>query len=116
MASMTRNRCIDDHAPGPATVRYYAERAQDGPAIIITEGILVDWAGVDYPHPPFLVTESQAEAWKKVVDAVHAKSGSKIYWQAWHAGELMNETETYRDCMVTRIRIQVEHRTMRCPS
>ncbi|KPI34673.1 12-oxophytodienoate 7 [Cyphellophora attinorum] len=85
MASMTRNRCVDNHKPGPATVQYYCDRARNGPGIIISEGLLVDWAGVDYPHAPFLVADEQAAAWKKVVDGVH-REGRLMYWQAWHAG------------------------------
>jgi 2,4-dienoyl-CoA reductase-like NADH-dependent reductase (Old Yellow Enzyme family) len=86
MASMTRNRCIDNHAPGPATVQYYSDRARNGPGIVVSEGLLVDYAGIDYPHAPILVTDEHAAAWKKVIDGVHQEE-RLMYWQAWHAGE-----------------------------
>lgn len=85
MASMTRNRCVDSYKPGPASVKHYADRARDGPGIIVTEGVLVDWAGLDYPHAPVMVSEEHAEAWRVVVDAVH-KEGALMFMQAWHAG------------------------------
>lgn len=86
MASMTRNRCVDSFKPGPAQVKYYADRARDGPGIIVSEGIFVDWAGTDYKHAPFMLTDEHAEAWRVVVDAVH-KEGALMFFQAWHAGE-----------------------------
>lgn len=85
MAPMTRNRCVDAYKPGSAHVKYYADRARDGPSIIVTEGVLVDWAGLPWPYAPVMVTEEHAAAWRVVVDAVH-KEGALIFFQAWHAG------------------------------
>jgi 2,4-dienoyl-CoA reductase-like NADH-dependent reductase (Old Yellow Enzyme family) len=85
MASMTRNRCVDDNKPGPAQIRYYADRARDGPGLIISEGILIDWSGTPWPHAPVMITEGHAQAWAAVVDAVH-QEGALMYFQAWHAG------------------------------
>jgi 2,4-dienoyl-CoA reductase-like NADH-dependent reductase (Old Yellow Enzyme family) len=85
MASMTRNRCIDSFKPGPAQVKYYADRARNGPGIIVSEGTLVDWAGLDWPHVPVMISDEHAEAWRAVVDAVH-KEGARMFFQAWHAG------------------------------
>lgn len=90
MASMTRNRCVDSYKPGPASVKHYADRARDGPGIIVTEGVLVDWAGLDYPHAPVMVSDEHAEAWRVVVDAVH-KEGALMFLQAWHAGMCASE-------------------------
>lgn len=85
MASMTRNRCVDDFKPGQAQVKHYADRARDGPGIIVSEGTLVDWAGMDWTHAPFMISEEHAEAWRAVVEAVHAE-GALMYFQAWHPG------------------------------
>ncbi|KAH8901377.1 FMN-linked oxidoreductase [Thozetella sp. PMI_491] len=90
MASMTRNRCIDDFKPGPAHVKHYSERARHGTGLIITEGILIDWAGMYWHHVPFMMTEEHCEAWQKVVEAVH-NEGGKIFMQAWHAGRCQND-------------------------
>lgn len=98
MASMTRNRCVHDHKPGPAQAQHYADRARHGPGLIISEGILVDWAGVDYPDAPFLITKEHAEAWTPVVDAVH-KEGALMYFQAWHAGQ--ESSGLYKSSLLT---------------
>lgn len=85
MASMTRNRCVDSFKPGPAQVKYYADRARDGPGIIVSEGVLVDWAGIDFKYAPFMISREHAEAWRVVIDAVH-KEGARMFFQAWHPG------------------------------
>lgn len=85
MGSMTRNRCVDDYKPGPAHVTHYADRARDGTGLIVNEGTFVDWAGCDWTHAPFMITEEHAAAWRAVTDAVH-REGGKIFFQAWHAG------------------------------
>ena len=85
MASMTRNQCVDSYKPGPAQVKYYSDRARDGPGIVMSEGILVDWAGSDWKHIPFMISNDHAEAWRGVVDAVH-KEGALMFFQAWHLG------------------------------
>ncbi|KEF59305.1 uncharacterized protein A1O9_04149 [Exophiala aquamarina CBS 119918] len=90
MASLTRNRCVDSCKPGPAQVRYYSDRARDGPGIIVSEGTLVDWAGLDWPRAPCMISNEHADAWRVVVDAVH-KEGSLMFMQAWHAGRCQHD-------------------------
>ncbi|KAJ6938007.1 12-oxophytodienoate reductase 3-like isoform X4 [Populus alba x Populus x berolinensis] len=43
--------------------------------------------GTRFPHVPGIYSDAQVEAWKKVVNAVHAK-GSIIFCQLWHVGPL----------------------------
>lgn len=43
------------------------------------------YLGHRFPDVPGIYTEQQVEAWKKVVDAVHAK-GSVFFCQLWHVG------------------------------
>ena len=86
MGSMTRNRCVDDFKPGPAQVKHYADRARDGTGLIVNEGTFVDWMGCDWKYSPVMITDEHAEAWRKVVDAVH-EEGGKIFFQAWHPGK-----------------------------
>jgi N-ethylmaleimide reductase len=83
MSALTRNRNIDNLRPGPASVEYYAQRATAG--LIITEGVLVCPLETPWPYAPVMCDEECAEAWAKVVDAVHGKDG-KIFMQAWHVG------------------------------
>ncbi|KAI1243823.1 hypothetical protein MGN70_013689 [Eutypa lata] len=90
MASLTRNRCVDDYKPGPAQVKHYADRARDGVGLIVSEGIFIDWTGSDWKFAPFMITDDHAEAWRKVTDAVHDEGG-KILFQAWHAGRCQHD-------------------------
>ncbi|KAJ9077116.1 hypothetical protein DSO57_1019707 [Entomophthora muscae] len=84
MASMTRNR---DIVPSQATVDYYTQRASAG--IIMTEGILVEPQGSEWPDAPGLVTEEQVAGWTRVVESVHKKGGI-IFAQLWHLGRAAN--------------------------
>ena len=46
--------------------------------------------GTRFPHVPGIYSDAQVEAWKKVVDAVHAK-GSVIFCQLWHVGRASHQ-------------------------
>lgn len=70
--------------PNDEMVKYYAQRATDG-GLLISEGLPPSLESNAMPGVPGIFTKEQAEGWKKVVDAVHAK-GSFIYAQIWHAG------------------------------
>lgn len=94
MAPMTRNRGIplesnSEHPnriwlPDDVVAQYYEQRASAG-GLIITEGIPPSLEASGMPGVPGLFHGSQIEAWKLVVDRVHAKGGF-IYAQLWHAG------------------------------
>lgn len=84
MAPMTRARALND-IPDEHTVLYYAQRAAAG--LIISEGIPVSREGCGYLFNPGLYTDEQAQAWRRVTDAVHAKGG-RIFAQLWHVGRM----------------------------
>jgi len=42
-----------------------------------------------FPNVPGIYSDEQVEAWRNVVDAVHAK-GSIIFCQLWHVGRASN--------------------------
>ena len=42
-----------------------------------------------YEHVPGIWTKEQVEAWKPIVDAVHAKGGI-FFCQIWHCGRISN--------------------------
>ncbi|KAK1280875.1 12-oxophytodienoate reductase 7 [Acorus gramineus] len=88
LAPMTRCRAING-IPQLANVIYYTQRATDG-GFLITEGTSISPTAAGFPHCPGIYTEEQIEAWKKVVDAVHAK-GSIIFCQLWHVGRASNQ-------------------------
>ena len=85
MAPLTRMRAVDDRAPGPLTKEYYVQRASAG--LIFTEATSVTPQGVGYPNTPGIWSEKQVQAWKEIVDAVHA-AGGKIVSQLWHVGRV----------------------------
>lgn len=88
VAPMTR---VSATPAGLGTVRmaeYYAEFARGGFGLVITEGIYPDTGyGQGYLNQPGLATDEQAEAWRPVVDAVHAEGG-RLAAQLMHAGAL----------------------------
>ncbi|GAV72787.1 Oxidored_FMN domain-containing protein [Cephalotus follicularis] len=88
LAPMTRCRALNGIA-GPALAEYYTQRSTPG-GFLITEGTLVSPTAQGFPHVPGIYNEEQTEAWKKVVDAVHAK-GSIIFCQLWHVGRASHQ-------------------------
>ncbi|KAI8565352.1 hypothetical protein RHMOL_Rhmol03G0252300 [Rhododendron molle] len=83
LAPMTRCRALNE-IPNEALVEYYTQRSTPG-GFLITEGTLISPTAAGFPHCPGIYTKEQVEAWKKVVDAVHAK-GAIIFCQLWHVG------------------------------
>ncbi|MFJ4052971.1 alkene reductase [Pseudomonas sp. NPDC089743] len=88
MAPMTRARA-ETTIPDEMTVLYYQQRASAG--LIISEGVPVSLQGRGYLFNPGLYTQEQADGWKKVTDAVHARGG-KIFAQLWHVGRVSHTT------------------------
>ncbi len=85
MAPLTRSRANDRFEPTDLVVTYYAQRASAG--LLITEATQVCQQGQGYMATPGIYSDGQVQAWKKVVDAVHAKGG-KICLQLWHVGRV----------------------------
>jgi N-ethylmaleimide reductase len=83
MAPMTRSRAGPERLPNSLMAEYYAQRASAG--LIITEATVVSTQAIGWPNTPGIYSNQQAEAWKMVVDAVHAK-GTPIFLQLWHCG------------------------------
>lgn len=88
LAPMTRCRAING-VPNEALVEYYSQRSTPG-GFIITEGTTISPTAAGFPHSPGIYTKEQVEAWKKVVDAVHAK-GAIIFCQLWHVGRASHQ-------------------------
>ncbi|KAG6028633.1 hypothetical protein E4U40_000925 [Claviceps sp. LM458 group G5] len=70
--------------PNEHIVEYYKQRATAG-GLIISEGLPPSLEGNGMPGVPGIFLREQADGWKKVVEAVHAKGGI-IYAQLWHSG------------------------------
>jgi N-ethylmaleimide reductase len=87
MAPMTRSRAGADDMPTDLMVEYYRQRA--GAGLIISEGIAPSADGIGYCRTPGIYNRDQAQAWRRVTDAVHAEGGS-IVAQLMHVGRVSN--------------------------
>ncbi|MDF5726772.1 MAG: alkene reductase [Rhizonema sp. PD38] len=83
MAPMTRSRAGSERIPNALMAEYYAQRATVG--LIITEGTAMSTQALGWQHTPGIYTLEQVQAWKQVVDTVHAQ-GTPIFLQLWHCG------------------------------
>jgi len=88
LAPLTRNRSYGN-LPQSHAILYYSQRATEG-GLLIAEatGVSSDAQGMSlFPHTPGIWTKEQVEAWKPVVNAVHAKGGI-FFCQIWHVGRV----------------------------
>ncbi|MCK9374984.1 MAG: alkene reductase [Syntrophobacterales bacterium] len=83
MAPLTRSRAGEERLPNALMAEYYCQRAAAG--LIITEATVVSKQGIGWLNNPGIYSDEQADAWKKVVDAVHAR-GTPMFLQLWHCG------------------------------
>lgn len=84
MAPMTRSRAVGSVA-NAHMAEYYAARADAG--LIVTEGISPSATGLGYARIPGLFTEAQADSWRPVTEAVHARGGA-IFAQLMDCGRV----------------------------
>jgi len=91
LAPLTRARCENtedpfdkmNHMPNEIMATYYEQRASGG--LVITEATAISEEGAGWRNAPHIRTQEEVQAWKKIVDRVHAKEGV-IYLQLWHMG------------------------------
>ena len=93
MAAMTRGFADPHHGATSDMRDYYVRRAEDGVALILTEGVIIHPSADGYNKVPHIATQAQAETWKPVVEGVQA-AGSKIFCQLWHCGRISHEDYT----------------------
>ncbi|KAI4324223.1 hypothetical protein L6164_023777 [Bauhinia variegata] len=87
LAPLTRERSYNN-VPQPLAILYYSQRTSKG-ALLIAKATGISDTAHGYPDSPGLWTKEQVEAWKPIVDAVHAKGGV-FFVQLWHAGRVSN--------------------------
>ncbi|EPS65369.1 hypothetical protein M569_09408, partial [Genlisea aurea] len=87
LAPLTRQRSYGN-VPQPHAVLYYSQRATPG-GLLIAEATGVSDTAQGYTDTPGIWTTEQVEAWKPIVDAVHAK-GAFFFCQIWHTGRVSN--------------------------
>ena len=85
LSPLTRARSGVERVPNDLMLEYYQQRANAG--LIITEATVISPKAVGYANTPGLWSQEQAQAWNKIVEAVHAQ-GSKIVVQLWHVGRI----------------------------
>ncbi|KAI5969828.1 hypothetical protein CANMA_001118 [Candida margitis] len=78
---------VSNHLPSDLILDHYAQRAQYPGTLLVTEATYVSPQAGGYDGVPGIYTTEQTKAWKKVVDAVHAKK-SFISLQAWFLGRV----------------------------
>ncbi|KAF7091222.1 hypothetical protein CFC21_093846 [Triticum aestivum] len=87
LAPLTRERSFGN-VPQPHAVLYYQQRATKG-GLLIAEATGVSDTAQGYKDTPGIWTKKQVEAWKPIVDGVHAKGGI-FFCQIWHVGRVSN--------------------------
>jgi len=87
MSAMTRNFADENHNPTDLMRAYYERRAANDVGLILTEGTIIHPSGDGYPRVPYIYTDAQVEAWKRVTESVH-NHGAKIFCQLWHCGRI----------------------------
>ncbi|XP_034676143.1 putative 12-oxophytodienoate reductase 11 [Vitis riparia] len=87
LAPLTRQRSWNN-VPQPHAILYYSQRTSKG-GLLIAEATGVSETAQGYPDTPGIWTKEQVEAWKPIVDAVHAKGGI-LFCQIWHVGRVSN--------------------------
>ncbi|KAI9372979.1 Chanoclavine-I aldehyde reductase [Aspergillus egyptiacus] len=85
MAPMTRYRADESSIPLPFVKEYYGQRASVPGTLLISEAVDVSAQAAGERHIPGIWSEEQIQAWRPIVDEVHAK-GSFIFCQLWATG------------------------------
>jgi N-ethylmaleimide reductase len=106
MAPLTRSRAGEMRLPNAMMAEYYCQRAAAG--LIITEATVVSKQGIGWLNSPGIYDDEQAEAWRKLVDAVHAK-GAPMFLQLWHCGRASHsDFHDHRELPVAPSPIRIE--------
>ena len=87
MSAMSRSFASEDRFATADMAEYYRKRAAGGAGLILTEGTIIDKSGDGWVRAPYISSDAHAEAWRPVVDAVHAEGGA-IACQLWHMGRI----------------------------
>lgn len=87
LAPLTRQRSYGN-VPQPHAIPYYSQRTTKG-GLLIAEAVAISETAIGYKDVPGIWTKEQIEAWKPIVNAVHAKGGI-FFSQIWHTGRVSN--------------------------
>lgn len=85
LAPMTRLRTMQPcDIPSPMMAEFYGQRASEG-GLVIIEGTSISITARSYLGAASFFHDGQAEGWKAIADAVHAKGGL-VFMQLIHGG------------------------------
>jgi 2,4-dienoyl-CoA reductase-like NADH-dependent reductase (Old Yellow Enzyme family) len=88
VAAMTRMSSPGDSIPRKDVLEFLVRRAQNGAAVVFTEGIVTDYESAQgYPRQARLLTQRQIDAWKPVVKAIK-EAGAVAIAQLFHCGRV----------------------------
>ncbi|TFK62757.1 NADH:flavin oxidoreductase/NADH oxidase [Pluteus cervinus] len=87
LSPLTRNRATEKTMVPvvPLVKKYYEQRGSTPGTLLITEATMIAPKAGGYFNVPGIFSQEQIDAWKEVVDGVHAK-GSFIFLQLWALG------------------------------
>ncbi len=85
VSPMAQYRAVDG-MPTDWHFVHYAERAKGGAGLVFTEMTCVTPEGRITPGCPGLYNDAQEQAWKRIVDFIHAESPAKVALQLGHSG------------------------------
>ena len=83
MAPLTRARAGVERTANQRMTQYYAQRASAG--LVVSEATAISEQAIGWNQTPGIYTDAMAQAWRPIVEAVHARGG-KIFLQLWHCG------------------------------
>ena len=66
LAPLTRYRATEDHVHTKLAVDYYAQRSSFPGSLLVTEATTIHPAAGAPSHAPYIYTDAQVQAWKKV--------------------------------------------------
>ncbi|KAJ9549359.1 hypothetical protein OSB04_021902 [Centaurea solstitialis] len=89
LTPMSRFRSYNS-LPQSHSILYYAQRATSG-GFLIAEATAISCAAQGFKDVPGIWSKEHIEAWKPIVDAVHAK-GSVFFCQLWHPGRASDQS------------------------
>ncbi|OIV94986.1 hypothetical protein TanjilG_22183 [Lupinus angustifolius] len=89
LAPLTRQRSYNN-VPQQHAVLYYSQRTSKG-GLLIAEATGISDTAQGYPDTPGIWNQQQVQAWKPIVDAVHAHGGI-FFCQIWHTGRVSNSS------------------------
>lgn len=96
VSPMAQYSCTDG-VPGDWHLVHLGARAAGGAGLVVAEMTCVSPEGRITPQCPGLYEPAQRDAWKRIVDFVHANTDAKIAMQLGHAGAKASTNAPWND-------------------